>query len=961
MATVTFERLRLEGFGQFAEPVEVHFQQGVNVVIAPNERGKSTIVAGIGAVLFGVEQSEDATRFSQGRFRCWYEHSRFRGELELCTDGNLYLIERDFTNNHVQFSFRDEDTADWQRLRENQHNPRARKRLPAIDNLLRSLLGGIGHLRLFEATFCVPQILPMESQLSNELQRLLSGGDAYQRATEKLRDTAKGITMYTSRLKMTVQDSRKEGRLEHLERQISSLRRQVEDSRANIAKLHETQARQRQIEEEERKLTFAIGDLNQRIQIYRKWIDYCNEYQRIVREQQSLEGAFNKSQRIQDELRSLQEDLKRCPDWCRQTDDPVKVVMQARMHWENLLRDWEQFTKDQAAFTELDKVISEQYQVFEQASDEERELLKRYESEWLKRKGQCERIEHDLQRLRQQWDYYREEESRYLGEFAALDSLPPDALQSLQEKIDLLTHFPSKPVPIRWFSFFALILAGAGLAALAALGGMSLVAFLVTTSFGAASLLLQVRQVQRRRAAERQWSEYQERLQQVNQRLGFLAEENSTGQLRGLRDRLMMRDERKRDLDERRSKLPSLETIQRIEEELEVFRRQLKDFEERMQHYVIPFRHNLQEEFNRYLSLRQRREQLNQRLSEYAQRFDVHWSQLTEKHCDNLAEPFGALRSEMGLPNSCMSYGQLMVHLSKLSVDLWTAKEKEARNYSSLEQKIREKEAQLAAVLGEDTLQSLHEKKITVQNQAMSILSELRSLCEQMVNLPQQYDEESARRVRLALQSIESERSGKMAEKEEVSRQLRQIYEAIGRLEATGIVNIAKAEEEIAALEQERQKLRFEVNAIAEAYGAITEAAIEFHENYRRELAESISEYFARFTGRTEKRKVNIDENFRLRIFQGEREFALSQLSRGAIDQLYLAVRFAVADFLADNVKLPLIFDDSFVHCDENRRNIIRRAIDEVAKERQVIILSHDRAFQSWGRPVKVTRPPTQK
>ena len=213
MATVTFERLLLEGFGQFTEPVEVSFREGVNVFIAPNESGKSTIVAGIGAVLFGVEQSEDATRFSQGRFRCWFEHSRFRGELQLYSDGKLYRIERDFTNNHVGFRYKDskDSPGRWQSLGEHQHNPRARKPSTVVHNLLRSLLGGIGHLKLFEATFCVPQALPMESQLSHELQRLLSGGDTYQRALERLRDQAKVVTRHTKDLGLTEKMRAKRG------------------------------------------------------------------------------------------------------------------------------------------------------------------------------------------------------------------------------------------------------------------------------------------------------------------------------------------------------------------------------------------------------------------------------------------------------------------------------------------------------------------------------------------------------------------------------------------------------------------------------------------------------------------------------------------------------------------------------------------------------------------------------
>ena len=62
-------------------------------------------------------------------------------------------------------------------------------------------------------------------------------------------------------------------------------------------------------------------------------------------------------------------------------------------------------------------------------------------------------------------------------------------------------------------------------------------------------------------------------------------------------------------------------------------------------------------------------------------------------------------------------------------------------------------------------------------------------------------------------------------------------------------------------------------------------------------------------------------------------------LSIGTIDQLYMALRFALAD---ENTKesLPLILDESFVYYDNERLENILRYISEDYKDKQVVIFT---------------------
>jgi DNA repair exonuclease SbcCD ATPase subunit len=64
------------------------------------------------------------------------------------------------------------------------------------------------------------------------------------------------------------------------------------------------------------------------------------------------------------------------------------------------------------------------------------------------------------------------------------------------------------------------------------------------------------------------------------------------------------------------------------------------------------------------------------------------------------------------------------------------------------------------------------------------------------------------------------------------------------------------------------------------------------------------------------------------------------QLSTGTVDQLYLAIRFALLEFLSSRDGAPFILDEGLVNTDPDRRLAALKLLHEVSSERQVIILS---------------------
>jgi uncharacterized protein YhaN len=70
------------------------------------------------------------------------------------------------------------------------------------------------------------------------------------------------------------------------------------------------------------------------------------------------------------------------------------------------------------------------------------------------------------------------------------------------------------------------------------------------------------------------------------------------------------------------------------------------------------------------------------------------------------------------------------------------------------------------------------------------------------------------------------------------------------------------------------------------------------------------------------------------------RQFDAAGLSRGTIEQLYLCLRFALAEHLAASSPLPLLLDDILVNSDPIRAPRLARAIGEVADRQQVFLFT---------------------
>ena len=156
------------------------------------------------------------------------------------------------------------------------------------------------------------------------------------------------------------------------------------------------------------------------------------------------------------------------------------------------------------------------------------------------------------------------------------------------------------------------------------------------------------------------------------------------------------------------------------------------------------------------------------------------------------------------------------------------------------------------------------------------------------------------------------------------------------------VANESALREEIARLEQRREELERRRDGLGLAIDVLGEAITEYHAVHREALAGTIGELYGRLTGGRYER-VRLDKQFAPSLDGLGREgLPVERVSQGARDQLYFAMRIAVAEELSGQVRLPFLLDDPFVNFDDERIAAVYEVLHELASRHQFIILTHN-------------------
>jgi energy-coupling factor transporter ATP-binding protein EcfA2 len=166
--------------------------------------------------------------------------------------------------------------------------------------------------------------------------------------------------------------------------------------------------------------------------------------------------------------------------------------------------------------------------------------------------------------------------------------------------------------------------------------------------------------------------------------------------------------------------------------------------------------------------------------------------------------------------------------------------------------------------------------------------------------------------------------------------------------------NLESLEEAIVLEETELEREERQRDALFLALEVLRDSVAAYQEEHVGRLAENAGRTLERLTG-GRYRRVTLDADLRPQLsLEGRDGVPIESLSSGAHDAFYLALRAALARELAAREPLPLLLDDPVAHFDEERRGILLGYLEEMAREVQVILLTHDRRVLNWVREAHV-------
>lgn len=164
-------------------------------------------------------------------------------------------------------------------------------------------------------------------------------------------------------------------------------------------------------------------------------------------------------------------------------------------------------------------------------------------------------------------------------------------------------------------------------------------------------------------------------------------------------------------------------------------------------------------------------------------------------------------------------------------------------------------------------------------------------------------------------------------------------------------------EDEISTLLEEEEQLKRRYLVLETTRELMESSYRDLRGKYISVLNENVSRIFNRITNT--QRDVKVAEHFSMKYEEDRKICIDSSLSKGALDQLYFALRFAMINLIFKEERIPVFLDEPFVSYDEDRLKSTLDYLHQVENHRQIFIFTcHEREvnlLQKYGHVVKLS------
>lgn len=261
---------------------------------------------------------------------------------------------------------------------------------------------------------------------------------------------------------------------------------------------------------------------------------------------------------------------------------------------------------------------------------------------------------------------------------------------------------------------------------------------------------------------------------------------------------------------------------------------------------------------------------------------------------------------------------------------------KKEQHLAQLEQdatEVREELLNSLRPLGITTIEAFRSHMATLDHRVA--LSQKRAYIEKQVAIFSSDEKESLHR-----ETLEEELQDEVFTKAQLESRRKEVRDQLVSLKTK--TELMEEDEQVEALQMEADFERFEAQEAmkdwaTQVYAAkwILKQLDEKVPTKVRLIVEEASRIFSRLT-RGQYTKIHLsDTQSKVKQENGQWMEAF-YLSKGALDQLYIAIRFAFIFQLAKKMKIPVLIDDGFVNFDRERLSIMIELMEELSRVTQV-------------------------
>lgn len=285
--------------------------------------------------------------------------------------------------------------------------------------------------------------------------------------------------------------------------------------------------------------------------------------------------------------------------------------------------------------------------------------------------------------------------------------------------------------------------------------------------------------------------------------------------------------------------------------------------------------------------------------------------------------------------------------LQRLGLDDVQAAEERLRLEEAHVDEIERRKARLQGLIGEephDVLPARRDSAALEIEQKTAALEALGPIAK-----------EPRARERLEVEVADSEGTVNRSRDDEADARARVEQNPVDAEEVAGLAErLASWKEELAALRRRERVYAATLREINAAEQATMQRATRYLE--RRMVGD-----VARVTGGRYRRVRVDDTNLGIEVFAPERNdwVAVSDLSQGTLDVVYLAARLGLVRLVTGDRRPPLVFDDPFVTLDAERAPRALELLREIATDFQVIYLTTSDRYDEIADRVLVLPGPT--